>query len=120
MNTPQKNLERRFRVSLDVVVEHCILIKNGVRPLFFHPIKIRDKAKIERAIKSFSSLNFFFEDCASGWETVYVFKNPRLEKLLKSLPNKPATEADHALLGFLCGYSVDSICDYLELNEVPY
>ena len=97
------------------ITEHCQMIQRGVKPMSFLPIQSRYKHEAIEIINN-NNLLFYFEWLYQGWDTVYIFKNSILMKLIKEIPNNPQTASEHALIGYLCGYNTDSICEFIKEN----
>ncbi len=94
----------------------CNLIQKGVKPMSFFPIQKRYKKEVINMISPLTDLYFHFEKLSNDWLAVYVYKNNIVKYLIKKLPEEPKTASEHAYLGLLLGYDIDSICKYISEN----
>ncbi len=102
------------------ITEHCQMVARGVKSLSLLPHQERYYDEIVIIIKE-NELHYSSEIISDGWRVIYIYKNKTVRFLIPDLPQKPITASEHALLGLLLGYDINSICDYIldkcELNE---
>ena len=92
--------------------ENCQAVKNGAKAVSFLSCQTRYKKEAQEIVDE-HELFCEFEKNANGWYVIYIFKNETLKIIIAELPAKPQTPSEHALLGFLCGYDIDSICKFV-------
>jgi len=102
------------------ITEHCQMVARGAKPLSFLPHQERYYDEIVSIIKE-NNLHYSSEILSDGWRVIYIYKNKTVRFLIPELPQKPTKPNEHALLGLLLGYDINSICDYIldkcELEE---
>ena len=94
------------------IEEHCQMVQRGAKPLSLLPHQERYYDEIVSIINK-HKLYYSSELNGEGWRTIYIYKNKALRYLIAEMPVKPETPSEHALIGYLLGYSTDSICDYI-------
>ena len=99
------------------IVEHCMLISRGVRPLFFMPVQKSNIDEAERVILE-QALHYEIRDLAPDWVTLYCFKHIELAEIIDDIPTKPTKKIDDVLIGLLCGYGITEICEFLKDNYI--
>jgi len=97
------------------IIEHCQMVQRGTKPLSILPHQERYYDEIVSIIKKYK-LYYSSEIIADGWRTIYIYKNKTLRYLIAEIPMKPEKPSEHALIGYLLGYSTNSICDYILQN----
>jgi len=97
--------------------EHCEMVARGCKPLSLMPVMTKNKTAILAFLNS-TGLSYKLDDLAEGWATLYVYKHPLIEKIIDMLPDEPKTALDHTVLGFLLGYDINSILDFLTLHKL--
>lgn len=102
------------------ITEHCQMVARGVKSLSLLPYQERYYDAIVKIIKE-NKLYYSSEIISDGWRVVYIYKNKTVRFLIPELPQEPTKPSEHALLGLLLGYDINSICDYIlekcELDE---
>lgn len=101
------------------ITEHCDLINKGCKPASLIPYQERYHKEVIEIVKD-AGLLFSANVNDNGWADIYIFKNPILRYLIKDLPRKPKTPADHFLLGSFFGYDVEAICHFITKNIMNY
>lgn len=94
------------------IEEHCQMVQRGVKPMSFLPHQERYYDEIIDIIKS-HDLNYSSEIISEGWRTIYIYKNKKVRFIIAELSREPKTISEHTLIGFLLGYDINSICDYI-------
>lgn len=92
--------------------EHCQMVQRGAKPMSLLPHQERYYDEIIEIIKS-HDLFYSSEMISDGWRVVYIYKNKTVRYLIPELPMNPEKPTEHALIGFLLGYDINSICDYI-------
>lgn len=102
------------------IIEHCQMVTRGVKPLSLLSHQERYYDEIISVIKE-NKLHYSSEIISDGWRVIYIYKNKTVRFLIPELPQNPTKPSEHALLGLLLGYDINSICDYIlekcELDE---
>lgn len=102
------------------ITEHCQMVARGVKPLSLLPHQEKYFDEVISIIKV-NKLHYSSEILSDGWRVIYIYKNKTIRFLIPELPQKPTKPSEHALLGLLLGYDINSICDYIlhecELHE---
>ena len=110
-------MNETLRTQID---EHCKMVSRGVKSLSIlaHQEKYYDD--VVNIIKE-ANLYYSSEIISDGWRVIYIYKNKTIRFLVPELPQSPTKPSEHALLGLLFGYDINSICDYIldkcELDE---
>lgn len=92
--------------------EHCQMVQRGAKPLSLLSHQERYYDEIIEIIKSYN-LYYSSELNSDGWRTVYIYKNKTIRFLIPELAQKPESASEHALIGLLLGYNIDSVCDFI-------
>jgi len=77
------------------------------------PIKSLDFAEAMILLDR-ENVEFATEKLSKGWITLLIYKDEVILKVIKDIPKIPKTIAEHYLLGVLCGYSNESICEFIK------
>lgn len=81
------------------------------------PIKIGQAASAAQFIKEKFNLLVHTEELDDNWQTLWIYKQPYILEVIKSLPRVPETVFDHWVLGKLFGYDEAAILDYLDSSQ---
>jgi len=95
------------------ITEHCQMVKRGAKPMSLLPIQNKYNRKATELVMG-TGLYYTLEVLNKDWSTIYIYKNKIIDDIIDDLPEIPTTAADHVLLGFLLGYDIESICEYIE------
>lgn len=92
---------------------YCQLVARGAKTISVSSVQDR---YVEQAkdIALEQNVCCTFKRLAEGWAEMLVFKNTDVLPLLREMPDPPHTKQDHALLGFLFGYSPDAILEFIK------
>jgi hypothetical protein len=94
------------------IEEHCQMVQRGAKPLSLLPHQERYYDEIVSIINKYK-LHYSSEINGEGWRTIYIYKNKTIRFIIPELTEKPEKPSEHALIGLLLGYDVNSICEFI-------
>jgi hypothetical protein len=99
------------------IQEHCYMVERG-KPMSILSYQERYHNELAEIVKEAGLLVKCVID--KEWGVAYIFKNPALRYVIEELPCEPETASEHYLLGALCGYDNNSICDFIFKNQFKH
>jgi hypothetical protein len=94
---------------------YTYLIKNG-KPASIIAVQTRYVPETVKLIEK-QDLLWLEEYLADGWSDIWIFKEPLMKKIIKSLPDKPKSAYDHWVLGKVFGYSDTEIFSFIRKQK---
>ncbi len=82
---------------------YCYMVQRG-KPAAMLPIQEKLLGKAITLVVKDHSLNYHIGQLCKGWITFWIYKQPHILEVIKTVPDKPETIFDHWVLGKLFGY----------------
>jgi hypothetical protein len=99
------------------LTNYCFLVNTG-KPSSLMPLQVKYRDDAIEFIKNYN-LNYYIEELADGWLTLWIYKLPYILEIIKMAPNEPQNIFDHWMLGKLFGYSDYEIGEFIKNTLSP-
>jgi len=101
-------------IALDIgeIQAYCYMVQRG-KPAAMVPIQKRHLKKAVTFIVKEFDLKYHIDLLCEGWATLWIYKQPHIREVIKTVSDKPETVFDHWVLGKLFGYEEAAIGDFL-------
>lgn len=98
------------------LMTYCYQVKCGSKPIALTQIKDKYVDIVCEYISKTYKLKTYIQDVVGypEWKTIFIYKHEYLIDIIKRLPEHPQTAYEHWVIGKACGYSDESIGEYIK------